>query len=141
MTYVRFLLFIVFFFKQKPASELRISDCGSDVCSSDLYSAVIAYRRELGPPPGFLLLERRSYYNRDCERSAEQAYFNRLFIPVPNPPLREACTDLASVVGAQGAGSDAPGFVRISEAFALLPEAFSPSYQGLAHRSVLTLFA
>src|SRR3546814_12792335 len=96
MTYVRFLLFIVFFFKQKPASELRISDCGSDVCSSDLYSSVIAYRRELGPPPGFLLLERRSYYNRDCERSAEQAYFNRLFIPVPNPPLREACTDLAS---------------------------------------------
>src|SRR3546814_16942033 len=51
-----------------------------------------------------------------------------------------ACTDLASVAGARGAGSDAPGFVRISEAFALLPEAFSPSYQGIDHRFVLTLF-
>src|SRR3546814_16048595 len=27
----------VFFFKQKPAYELRISDWSSDVCSSDLY--------------------------------------------------------------------------------------------------------
>src|SRR3546814_20887871 len=52
-----------------------------------------------------------------------------------------ACTDLASVAGAQGAGSDAPGLVRIHEAFALLPEAFSPSYQGIDHRFVLTLFA
>src|SRR3546814_1417409 len=43
--------------------------------ADDDYSSVIAYRRELGPPPGFLLLERRSYYNRDCARSAEQAYF------------------------------------------------------------------
>src|SRR3546814_6045358 len=30
------LLFFVFFFKQKTAYELRISDWSSDVCSSDL---------------------------------------------------------------------------------------------------------
>src|SRR3546814_20195171 len=29
-------LVIFFFFKQKPAYEMRISDCSSDVCSSDL---------------------------------------------------------------------------------------------------------
>src|SRR3546814_5685323 len=29
-------LFWIFFFKQKPAYELRISDWSSDVCSSDL---------------------------------------------------------------------------------------------------------
>src|SRR3546814_4851112 len=29
-------VFFVFFFKQKPAYELRISDWSSDVCSSDL---------------------------------------------------------------------------------------------------------
>src|SRR3546814_8697299 len=33
-----FLLFIVFFFKQKTAYEMRISDWSSDVCSSDLLS-------------------------------------------------------------------------------------------------------
>src|SRR3546814_4171976 len=31
-----FLLYIFFFFKQKTAYEMRISDWSSDVCSSDL---------------------------------------------------------------------------------------------------------
>src|SRR3546814_8992008 len=34
--YYFFLLFILFFFKQKTAYEIRISDWSSDVCSSDL---------------------------------------------------------------------------------------------------------
>src|SRR3546814_19830854 len=33
----------VFFFKQKTAYEMRISDWSSDVCSSDLYEAVPAW--------------------------------------------------------------------------------------------------
>src|SRR3546814_2701304 len=35
MTYIHFFLFF-FFFKQKTAYEMRISDWSSDVCSSDL---------------------------------------------------------------------------------------------------------
>ncbi|MGF1628318.1 MAG: hypothetical protein ACFCUT_02505 [Kiloniellaceae bacterium] len=108
--------------------------------ADDDYSSVIVYRRELGPPPGFLLLERRSYYNRSCERSADQSYFNRIFVPVPNPPQREACTDLSVPASAHGAGADAPTFTRITEAIALLPEAFSRTYQGIDHRFILTLF-
>src|SRR3546814_8694616 len=30
------VLLFMFFFKQKTAYDMRISDCGSDVCSSDL---------------------------------------------------------------------------------------------------------
>src|SRR3546814_1601824 len=37
---------LVFFFKQKTAYELRISDWSSDVCSSDLH-AVLEQRRAL----------------------------------------------------------------------------------------------
>src|SRR3546814_4322176 len=33
------LFFVFFFFKQKTAYEMRISDCSSDVCSSDLSAA------------------------------------------------------------------------------------------------------
>src|SRR3546814_8624365 len=33
-------LCVVFFFKQKTAYEMRISDCSSDVCSSDLLARV-----------------------------------------------------------------------------------------------------
>src|SRR3546814_1161016 len=34
--YYCFLVFVVFFFKQKTAYEMRFSDSSSDVCSSDL---------------------------------------------------------------------------------------------------------
>src|SRR3546814_9297078 len=34
-----FLVFFVFFFKQKTAYEMRISDWSSDVCSSDLWKS------------------------------------------------------------------------------------------------------
>src|SRR3546814_7540290 len=36
------LLFILFFFKQKTAYEMRISDWSSDVCSSDLLLPLLA---------------------------------------------------------------------------------------------------
>src|SRR3546814_7729260 len=37
--YITIVLFFIFFFKQKTAYELRISDWSSDVCSSDLLAA------------------------------------------------------------------------------------------------------
>src|SRR3546814_5035602 len=39
--------FVLFFFKQKTAYEMRISDWSSDVCSSDLLRAHLVERREL----------------------------------------------------------------------------------------------
>src|SRR3546814_4457198 len=41
-------LFIFFFFKQKTAYEMRISDWSSDVCSSDLHAPLAAPRPALG---------------------------------------------------------------------------------------------
>src|SRR3546814_12484670 len=41
-----------FFFKQKTAYELRISDWSSDVCSSDLGKAERNQRQTQLPPPG-----------------------------------------------------------------------------------------
>src|SRR3546814_5557748 len=43
-----FLLLIFFFFKQKTAYEMRISDWSSDVCSSDLFVP----RHDLTKPQG-----------------------------------------------------------------------------------------
>src|SRR3546814_7066076 len=39
--------FCFFFFKQKTAYEMRISDWSSDVCSSDL--RLVRHRRNIGP--------------------------------------------------------------------------------------------
>src|SRR3546814_2414388 len=44
---VRFGSF-VFFFKQKTAYEMRISDWSSDVCSSDLFKAWYAFSMQVG---------------------------------------------------------------------------------------------
>src|SRR3546814_5793879 len=40
------MYFIVFFFKQKTAYEMRISDWSSDVCSSDLASCELTAREK-----------------------------------------------------------------------------------------------
>src|SRR3546814_9581999 len=47
-------MFVFFFFKQKTAYEMRISDWSSDVCSSDLYAHMnINYLRLDGPLPRY----------------------------------------------------------------------------------------
>src|SRR3546814_4960054 len=43
------ILLYLFFFKQKTAYEMRISDWSSDVCSSDL---ITGYSKSLGPSNG-----------------------------------------------------------------------------------------
>src|SRR3546814_15665313 len=50
----------LFFFKQKTAYEMRISDWSSDVCSSDLVGS-----GNLRPMPGLLFLPRRVFASRD----------------------------------------------------------------------------
>src|SRR3546814_3616342 len=40
-SYVHFMLSLFFFFKQKTAYEMRISDWSSDVCSSDLHRVLV----------------------------------------------------------------------------------------------------
>src|SRR3546814_2799887 len=39
-------MYCIFFFKQKTAYEMRISDWSSDVCSSDLRARVLAHLRD-----------------------------------------------------------------------------------------------
>src|SRR3546814_6813464 len=42
------MVFLVFFFKQKTAYEVRISDWSSDVCSSDLIASLMVAKLEAG---------------------------------------------------------------------------------------------
>src|SRR3546814_13497826 len=49
-----YIFFCFFFFKQKTAYEMRISDWSSDVCSSDLFTSAI---KSIGAGAGGFLLE------------------------------------------------------------------------------------
>src|SRR3546814_4107041 len=56
-----------FFFKQKTAYEMRISDWSSDVCSSDLYdywgdTMNIASRLQHAAPPGGIAVSEATYF-------------------------------------------------------------------------------
>src|SRR3546814_14901245 len=73
--------FFVFFFKQKTAYEMRISDWSSDVCSSDLRD---------GPGP-------RTQTRDGADRKREQVIGNVVF-PPEDPPcdLRAAAVPLTA---------------------------------------------
>src|SRR3546814_20034268 len=62
--YYGVLMVLVFFFKQKTAYDMRISDWSSDVCSSDLdptsaFGGIIAFNRELDADTAKLIVERQ----------------------------------------------------------------------------------
>src|SRR3546814_9252821 len=82
-----FFCFCVFFFKQKTAYELRISDWSSDVCSSDLrlrpdnqqrkHARAEVAQMQNGDKrqkvhPGGIIQADRSYIDRDGFRSEER---------------------------------------------------------------------
>src|SRR3546814_955836 len=61
------LVLVVFFFKQKTAYEMRISDWSSDVCSSDLWTARRSHQRYSAGP----------YCDADRPRGRERADITR----------------------------------------------------------------
>src|SRR3546814_6579583 len=73
------LMFFFFFFKQKTAYEMRISDWSSDVCSSDLVSVPFrAYsRREPEPRAGGAPME--------FDRKHSSVHGTRAAAPVARP--------------------------------------------------------
>src|SRR3546814_4910336 len=60
----------VFFFKQKTAYEMRISDWSSDVCSSDL-----AVRAELVEAPFFLARQKKRAALRQAQGERSLVFF------------------------------------------------------------------
>src|SRR3546814_4413231 len=67
--YLNFFDVFIFFFKQKTAYEMRISDWSSDVCSSDLFVADIIRRKndipKLGPENFLYFLAGQMFRHRN----------------------------------------------------------------------------
>src|SRR3546814_3826371 len=66
-------MFVFFFFKQKTAYEMRISDWSSDVCSSDLYTmGEYTTRDRTMPAPDISAFTHSHQFNHvDAKRSEE----------------------------------------------------------------------
>src|SRR3546814_6469588 len=86
---MRLLLVFLFFFKQKTAYEMRISDWSSDVCSSDLFAAGdegFAQRPEI-------LLGMDQAEHRAGEDAGDQHQRDRRTPGAPGDPLRADTDD------------------------------------------------
>src|SRR3546814_7320545 len=114
---MRSALVCVFFFKQKTAYEMRISDWSSDVCSSDLPAnfSVARHRQaqaethHAGHPPGHGHHHRRL---RRCEPSGCQ-----LGQPLPfKPASHRAGVDAKAVGRSEEHTSELQSLMRISYA-------------------------
>src|SRR3546814_10375003 len=72
--------FLCFFFKQKTAYEMRISDWSSDVCSSDLAGALLSLRADV---PGV-----RRFAARRCVIGDDLRFAEHLLNQPPRLALR-----------------------------------------------------
>src|SRR3546814_2024902 len=80
------MFFFVFFFKQKTAYEMRISDWSSDVCSSDLRAADRHHQATLAA----ISRDARAYPVRPVSKRRDPNPTFDLFIPLMNDlPLKD----------------------------------------------------
>src|SRR3546814_8131055 len=100
-------LFLFFFFKQKTAYELRISDWSSDVCSSDLDGLVATHQKRFDHANiEFLLAEGslvgpRTVEARGADGGTRRLVAERLFLDLgtrPALPDRKSVGEGKSVV-------------------------------------------
>src|SRR3546814_9439227 len=86
------LCLVVFFFKQKTAYDMRISDWSSDVCSSDLYSPGVVVTTIINGPPVItehVETSTRTYYETVPVRKRHVA--KKKWKPKPKPKVRCVC--------------------------------------------------
>jgi len=107
---------------------------------SPQYRSLIVYRRDLGPPPGALFLERRIYYNRSCAQLSHSSYYNRVFVPADPEVGKAVCFNLAAVSQSSIAGADTPKLKRVSDLYLLAPRHLSPDYWSVSHAFEVSLF-
>src|SRR3546814_7953025 len=86
-------MFCFFFFKQKTAYEMRISDWSSDVCSSDLMEEALPPMTIMFPMPAYFLGILLMFYAFIGWWSAREA--NRA-MPAPDTRTRPAAEAIAA---------------------------------------------
>src|SRR3546814_163556 len=92
------LSLVVFFFKQKTAYEMRISDWSSDVCASDLLSRTCGNRASMGK---VVEVTAQGYEQRaSAPAAAKCRTLTRRFAP-PSPASRRGAGTVRAPTNAQ----------------------------------------
>ena len=105
----------------------------------DTYSSMIVYRRDVGPPPGVLMLQRLNTYSRGCANVLDQLNYRRAFVPAWEGGKTGYCQNL---VGPETYES-ARGTYRFDNSDQLVimhPETYDRAYQTVKHNVRATLY-
>ncbi len=105
----------------------------------DTYSSMIIYRRDVGPPPGVLMLQRLNSYSRGCGNVLDQLNYRRAFVPAWDSGKTGYCQNLVgpeTYAGARGTYR----FDNSDQLIFMHPEAFDPAYQTVKHDVRATLY-
>src|SRR3546814_8912903 len=82
-----------FFFKQKTAYEMRISDWSSDVCSSDLHETLYHFHKPIYEAEANLWMRRALVtYNNGDHRSEPHARIEHWLRHLPGDGVRAMCS-------------------------------------------------
>ncbi|WP_085901979.1 hypothetical protein [Kiloniella majae] len=130
---------------QGPSADLvplkRVNDAPVSMAApqDDTYSSMIIYRRDMGPPPGVLMLQRLNTYSRGCANVLEQLNYRRAFIPAWDNGRTGYCQNLVGPTTYAGER----GTFRFNDSDQLVfmhPEAMDQAYQSVRHRVRATLY-
>ena len=104
------------------------------------YASLILFRKELGPPPGVLIMHRRRTMGSMCRNPAHKLFYNRVFVPAPAGPERLRCFDLTKELEVEDSNKLAFLFTNSDRIVLLRPSDLSGRYRGIRHRFTVTLF-
>ncbi|KLN60021.1 hypothetical protein WH96_15075 [Kiloniella spongiae] len=130
---------------QGPSADLvplkRVNDVPISMAApqDDTYSSMIIYRRDMGPPPGVLMLQRLNTYSRGCANVLEQLNYRRAFIPAWDKGRTGYCQNLVGPTTYAGER----GTFRFNDSDQLVfmhPVEMDPAYQSVRHRVRATLY-
>jgi hypothetical protein len=101
---------------------------------------MILFRKDLGPPPGLLLMNRRRTLGTGCRNAIHKTFFNRVFVPVAAAPARQRCFNLAGEFQIDGSAPRSFRFTSSDRMVLLAPSDLSERYRGVRHRFTTTLY-
>ena len=124
----------------EPAFSAGNSASQNAAFESQDYGSMILFRRDLGPPPGLLLMERSSYTNWACGSPLLSSYHNRLFLPIPEAPESGRCYNLETGLLTEDSQTLQLNFKRSDRVYFMLPEMVNEGFNSQRHRLRATLF-
>ncbi len=127
-----------------PPVEPQVSDTAGSA-EADRVASLIVYRKDLGPPPGALLLNRRLTLGSPCRQGIHKTFFDRMFVPFAAPPEPARCYNLAGTHpqdgGPQNSGKDIRiNFTSADRLVIMQPADLDNRYRNIRHRFRVTLY-